>query len=287
MKKEMIRLAAGSVAVLSALASSAGAQVELSPVDIMAVAGTEGLELVGGFSAEPDEVRVELGVSGFDPAAFELVEEIDEGETIISAALDMPINFVVMRGADTLMEVTAAEILFEADALGNAGLGTAAAGLRSRPGDVDLDDSLSTAYEGIAEGDEIQAYQDGALLFSALWGIPVEPPVEPPPALELIVSPVGAGGINTFTANGGNEGDLIAFLFGFQPGPNTLFAGPCRVNGIALEILDPRFLGISRTVGGTAGLDLFVPGGLAGVGLHAQAVNAATCETSNLVSSTL
>ncbi len=112
----------------------------------------------------------------------------------------------------------------------------------------------------------------------------VDPP--PPPTFELAVAPAAAGALNTLTATGGTEGGLVAFLFGFSSGPRTINPAPCPM-GVGLDILDPRLLGLNRTMAGSASVSLNIPPILAGQTLHMQAVNITTCEASPLVSATL
>ena len=115
----------------------------------------------------------------------------------------------------------------------------------------------------------------------------VDPPPPPPTStFELAVAPAAAGALNTLTATGGTEGGLVAFLFGFSSGPRTINPAPCPM-GVGLDILDPRLLGLNRTMAGSASVSLNIPPILAGQTLHMQAVNITTCEASPLVSATL
>ena len=125
-------------------------------------------------------------------------------------------------------------------------------------------------------------------IIGVLAGDPTDPPPPPPPpaGFELAVTPALAGALNSFTATGGPEGGIVAFLYSFNAGARTIFPAPCPM-GVGLDVLNPRLLGLNQTNGGASTINLTIPAALAGRTLHMQAIDVANCTASNLVTATL
>jgi len=156
----------------------------------------------------------------------------------------------------------------------------------------DEDDGLLSdlTFDDLTAGDtyylQLACFADpdrGAYMLS-LECIP-DPPDPPDPDFALEVSPGMAGRTNTLTTRHGTEGGLTAFVFGFRPGDRMIHLRPCPM-GITLGMLDPHLAGFATIVDGSSTASVFVPGGLIGVNINMQAIDMASCETSDLVNLT-
>jgi len=113
-----------------------------------------------------------------------------------------------------------------------------------------------------------------------------DPPPPPPAGLTLTVNPATAGVSNTMTVTGATAEGMVAFAASSGLGLLTRPLPGCPA-GITLGITPPRLLGIVSAPGGTSSLNVTIPPFLAGVPFHFQAVDFASCTTTNVVSATL
>jgi hypothetical protein len=164
------------LAFLLASAAAPGNRVELGAVQTRGSRAAAGLELEGRFRSEDNGAKAEvrLEVFGFDPADFDVMEVVDEGVVERIALLDQPLLFTVTRGSTTLLRMRTAELEFEADPLENPeGLGAGGIRLRGERGTFDRDETGSTRWVGIRDGDLIEVrFAGGQALFRSRWGQP-------------------------------------------------------------------------------------------------------------------
>lgn len=112
--------------------------------------------------------------------------------------------------------------------------------------------------------------------------------VEAPPSTLALsdVVPGIAGVPNTLEVTGASSPGLVALLVSRQLGSTPLTIPSLCPNGIVTELLTPRLFSLATSHSGTATFRATVPPQFAGVTLHFQCIDVASCSATNAVSQT-